>query len=161
MLQLPNTITDRFEVRGAQNWNTDEQFELKPAAARLLTRLAWEEDQLFRRHGVRLRVDRVSPDGASARCSCTRVKRRLFAPLLTEQDVDALAHHALKELDPFGINPLVYVMPNAVTNAYKEMDADDPFFLVEAVLNAQREDLLYRGVTIPRSALLEPGRMVH
>jgi hypothetical protein len=86
-----------------------------------------EERRLLDRHGVRLRVDRITRDGRYALCSVCQVKRPFLRPLRSKLELVALAHSAFGKLDLFGMRTLISVVPKGPLTEFPAVDPNDPF----------------------------------
>jgi len=114
----------------------------------LLTRLHALELTLLRQQGVRLRVDKVTPDGLNALCTAAQVERSFLRSVLPAEGLVAVCHEALASLYRVGLRPLVSAQPDPAT-AFKPLDADDPFQLRMALRTAGMDELLLPGYSLP------------
>ena len=103
----------------------------------LIDHLTEQERWLLRKHGVRLRVDKITSDGRYALCSSCQTKRSLFRPLLSDIALVALAHRAFMRLNIFELQTLISVVPKGPLTPFLAMDPKDPFQLVHALSSAK------------------------
>lgn len=105
----------------------------------LIDHLTAQERQLLRKHGVRLRVDKITSDGRYALCSSCQTKRPLFRPLLSNVALVALAHRAFVRLNIFDMQTLISVVPKGPLTPFLAVDPRDPFQLIKALSSAHAQ----------------------
>ncbi|MEO8591242.1 MAG: hypothetical protein ABI432_17825 [Flavobacteriales bacterium] len=99
----------------------------------LIAHLHEQERLLWRRHGVRLMVDKVTADGQNILCSTCQLRRSLFLPALRDHALISLAHEALRPLYLFGMRPLVTVVMKNAVRPFAALEKADPFHLHSAL----------------------------
>lgn len=114
--------------------------EAFPMTQGLINHLGQEERWLWRRHGVRLRVDGITRDGRYALCSACQVKRSFFRPRLSNIDLVSIAHRTFAKLNLFGMQTLISVVPKGPLTVFPALDPQDPFQLHDALSAAAHED---------------------
>ncbi len=107
----------------------------------LFASLREEERKLLRRHGLRLRVDKVTNDGLNALCSCYRARKPFLRARPQDNEIADLAHVALKDLNRFGIRPMISVVAKEKAGVVA-MDHTDPFGTRTAIGVAGLEHVL-------------------
>jgi len=100
-----------------------------PMAQGLIDHLVQKEQWLWRRHGVRLRVDGITRDGRYALCSACQLKRSFFRPSLSDIALVSIAHSTFAKLNLFGIQTLISVVPKGPLTVFPALDQSDPFHL--------------------------------
>lgn len=115
----------------------------------LLARLGGSEKILLHKHGVRLRVDKVTLDGRNVLCSATQVQRRFLRPDHTQEAVVEFCQSALSPLYRVGLSPLIRAYPHVKGEAFGRIDANDPFGLRSALIIAGSEGLLLPEFILP------------
>ena len=118
----------------------------------LLGRLVETENMLMRKHGVRLRVDKVTVDGHNALCSATQVQRRFLRADHTQEAVVEYCQVALSPLYRVGLSPLIRAYPRTQGDLFGQIKADDPFRLRSALVIAGSEDLLLAEFVLHHSS---------
>lgn len=113
-----------------------------PDAADLLAQLCRKERSLLRRHGVRLRVDKITADGRSAICSAGQVRRGFLRSALSTEKLVSLAHAALVPLNQVGLQPFVSVLVDEPRSTFTSRKEEDPFGLRNALREAGMEEML-------------------
>jgi hypothetical protein len=104
-----------------------------PAVLELVAKLAVTEKTLLRKHGIRLRVDKISADGINALCSAAQVQRRF---LRSDHTQEAIVEHCQLALSPVyqvGLSPLIRAYPHIKGALFEPIDAKDPFGLRSAL----------------------------
>ncbi len=104
----------------------------------LTDHLSVQERSLLRRHGVRLRVDKVTDDGRYALCSACQIERSFFRPLLSDIALVSIAHQAFMKLNLFGLQTLISVVPKGPLTVFPAVDPQDPFQLRYALHTVQQ-----------------------
>lgn len=111
--------------------------------------LSAAELQLLRRHGLRLRVDRVSPNGRYALCTAKQVERRFMRSALKAEDIVDRCHEALNALHAIGLDPLIEILSISDGKDYPKLDPNDPFQLHFALNGSGLGAMLAPGFIIP------------
>lgn len=132
-------------------------FESFPMTQGLIDHLGQEERWLWRRHGVRLRVDGITRDGRYALCSACQVKRPFLRPQLSNIDLVALAHRTFAKLNLFGLQTLISVVPKGPLTAFPAMDPKDPFQLHDALEAPARQDEAAKNLLDHRMKRMHPA----
>ena len=99
----------------------------------LIEQLGVEERSLWRRYGVRLRVDTLTGDGKNLLCCTRQLKRRFFTASLVDHELVTLAHKALMKLNLLGLRPMIAIVPKEATDVFTKIEATDPFRLLQAM----------------------------
>ncbi len=108
----------------------------------VLAHLGKMERELMRRHHIRLRVDKVTPDGHSALCSAAQVRTLFFrGDHKTFEGVEA-CHIALSSLHLIGLSPLIGWLPREKFGPFMKIDPKDPFQIGQALRDAGLEHFL-------------------
>jgi hypothetical protein len=97
---------------------------------------------LLRRHGVRLRVDKITADGRNAICSACQVRRPIFRSMLSSDELIAIAHTALIPLHLIGLRPLVSALSPEPKQVFAPIGKNDPFLLCHALREAGTLEVL-------------------
>lgn len=118
----------------------------------LTDHLSVQERSLLRRHGVRLRVDKVTDDGRYALCSACQIERSFFRPLLSDIALVSIAHRAFMKLNLFGLQTLISVVPKGPLTMFPAVDPKDPFQLCDALQAAAREETGSKGSSMQSTA---------
>ena len=93
----------------------------------VLKELAKNERTLWRRFGIRLRVDSVSADGSKLVCTASRVRWSIIHANMPSYEVVEHASAALACLRRAGVTALVGVVPKRQQPKFKRMDPRTPF----------------------------------
>lgn len=104
-----------------------------PSVLDLLAKLAVTEKTLLRKHGIRLRVDKVSADGNSALCSAAQVQRRFLRADHTQEAIVEYCQLALAPVYQMGLSPLIRAYPRIKGALFDPVDTSDPFGLRNAL----------------------------
>lgn len=115
----------------------------------LLGKLGETEKTLMRKHGVRLRVDKVTVDGQNALCCATQVQRRFLRADYTQEAIVEYCQLALSPLYRMGLSPLIRAYPRTQGEAFEQIKADDPFRLRSALVIAGSEGLVLPETPTP------------
>ncbi len=117
----------------------------RPLTADLIAHLCAQERRLLRRHGVRLRLEKITTDGQNAFCSVGQVRRPFFRSMLSVDELIALAHTALVSLHWVGLRPLISALPPGSKKTFAPTDKNDPFGFCHAIRDAGTEEVLLPG----------------
>ncbi len=110
----------------------------------LIAELGDAEEELLRNHRIRLRVDKVTPDGRSALCSAAQVHNRFLRSEYSPEAGVRVCHHALLSMHRIGLSPLIGWIPRDIEIEFSDIAPNDPFSLRKALLAAGKEELLPR-----------------
>jgi hypothetical protein len=104
-----------------------------PPVLDLLARLALSEKALLRKHGIRLRVEKVTLDGHNALCSAMQVQRRFLRADHTQEAIVEFCQLALAPIYMVGMSPLIRAYPRNKGELFQPIDTNDPFGLRAAM----------------------------
>ena len=107
--------------------------EQQPLPDDYIVRLRANERMLLRRHGVCLRVDKITSNGKSAICSVAQVHRPFFRSACSAENLIDLAHAALVPLHLIGLSPLISPLPKAHKSRFPSIRPEDPFGIQRAM----------------------------
>jgi hypothetical protein len=97
------------------------------------------ERRLTRKHGICLRVDRITSDKRNAFCMIAQLPPGPFRTALSNETLIEKAHSALAPLHAIGLRPLVSVRSALSVTLASGDDHHDPFGLQLALRNAGME----------------------
>lgn len=104
-----------------------------PPVLDLLARLALSEKVLLRKHGIRLRVEKVTLDGHNAMCSAMQVRPRCLRADHTQEAIVEFCQLALAPVYMVGMSPLIRAYPRNKGELFQPIDTNDPFGLRAAM----------------------------
>ncbi len=108
----------------------------------LIARMDAVERMLLRKHGLSLRVDKISSDKRNAICSISQKAPGLFRSTLPNEVLVEKAHSALVPLHAIGLRPLVSVSQGVPLRVSALEGQHDPFGLRLALREAGMEDVM-------------------
>lgn len=119
----------------------------------MIALLSKAEIHLLRRHGIRLRVDRISPNGRYALCTAKQVRRKFMRSALRADEVVDRCHEALIALHSIGMDPLIEILSIADGKDYPKIDPKDPFQLLLAMTGSGLVEMLAPGSSFLHAAV--------
>ncbi len=108
----------------------------------LIARMHDIERLLLRKHGVHLRVNKISADKRNALCSISQKAPSMFRTPLPNEVLLEKAHCALIPLHTIGLRPLVSVSRTLPPGTVAMNGPQDPFGLRLALREAGMEDVM-------------------
>jgi len=120
----------------------------------VLKELAKNERTLWRRFGIRLRVDSVSADGSKLVCTASRVRWSIIHANMPSYEVVEHASAALACLRSAGVTALVGVVPKRQQPKFKRMDPRTPFGVVLSDMSTAVKRQFWDIRSIPKYDLI-------
>lgn len=101
-----------------------------------------QEKWLRRRHGIRLRFDKLAVDEHTVLCTCSKAARWFFRAAPPDHEIIELAYTAVKDLHLIGLRPMISVAHGGPRRSFRRIEPNDPFRLRSALHMAGLAHLL-------------------
>lgn len=129
-----NTLSNGVEVQQfGRNSNGAGRMDVNED---VLKELAKNERTLWRKFGIRLRVESVSADGSKLICTASRVRWSIIHANMPSYEVVEHASSALACLRRSGVTALVGVIPKRQHPKFKRIDPRTPFGVLFSTISA-------------------------
>ncbi|MBK7269512.1 MAG: hypothetical protein IPI07_08360 [Flavobacteriales bacterium] len=92
-----------------------------------------QEKWLRRRHGIRLRFDKLAADEHTVLCTCSKAARWFFRAAPPDHEIIELAYTAVKDLHMIGLQPMISVAHGGPRGSFRPIVQNDPFQLRSAL----------------------------